>query len=210
MGLGVADGLIVTGNAYDNNIYCIGKGPSEVTVTASPKISANGDNVFIEGMVTDISPGTKGLLLSSRFPNGVPAVADESMQGWMEYLYEQQAMPTDAKGVTVTLDAVDPNGNFVNIGTVTSDASGMFKKAFTPEVPGEYTIIASFAGSKSYYTSYAETAIAVSDAPATPAPTAVPVESAADLYFVPAIAGIIVAIIIVGAVLALLMLRKRP
>jgi outer membrane protein assembly factor BamB len=210
MGLGVADGLIVTANEYDNNIYCIGKGPSEVTVTASPKISTNGDNVLIEGTVTDISPGTKGLLLSSRFPNGVPAVADESMGTWMEYLYEQQAMPTDAKGVEVTLDAVDPNGNFVHIGTVTSDSSGMFKKAFTPEVPGEYTIIASFAGSKSYYTSYAETAIAVSDAPATLAPTAAPVQSMADLYFVPVSAGIIVAIIIVGAVLALLMLRKRP
>jgi flagellar biosynthesis protein FliQ len=36
------------------------------------------------------------------------------------------------------------------------------------------------------------------------------VQSAADLYFVPAIIGVIVAIIIVGAVLALLMLRKRP
>jgi hypothetical protein len=32
----------------------------------------------------------------------------------------------------------------------------------------------------------------------------------ADLYFVPATIGIVVAIVIVGAVLALLLLRKRP
>jgi hypothetical protein len=207
--LGIADGYIIHASDYDNLIYCIGKGPSATTVEAPMTAITLGSSLVIRGTVTDISPGTKGLLLSSRFPNGVPAVADESMQGWMEYLYEQQAMPTDAKGVTVTLDAVDPNGNFVNIGTVTSDASGMFKKAFTPEVPGEYTIIASFAGSKSYYTSYAETAIAVSDAPATPAPTAVPVESAADLYFVPAIAGLFVFVAIIGVVI-ILVLRKRP
>jgi hypothetical protein len=32
----------------------------------------------------------------------------------------------------------------------------------------------------------------------------------ADTYFVPAMAGVIVAIIVVGAILALLLLRKRP
>jgi len=199
-GLGISDGRIISNSQYDNQILCIGKGPSATTVVASPKVSVNGDTVLIEGTVTDQSPGAKD----------TPAIADADMQAWMEYMYMQQAMPTDAKGVEVTLDAIDPNGNFVNIGTTTSDASGMFKKAFIPEVPGEYTIIATFAGSKSYGYSYAETAIAVSDAPATPAPTAAPMQSTADLYFVPAIAGIIVAIIIVGAVLALLMLRKRP
>ena len=40
-------------------------------------------------------------------------------------------------------------------------------------------------------------------------PTAALTQSAADMYFVPAVVGIIVAIVIVGAVLALLMLRKR-
>ena len=83
----------------------------------------------------------------------------------MEYLYEQQAMPTNAKGVEVTLDAIDPNNNFVHIGTATSDTSGLFSYVFTPEIPGKYTIIATFAGSKSYYSSYAETAIGVSEAP---------------------------------------------
>ncbi len=52
----------------------------------------------------------------------------------------QQAMPSNAKGVEVTLDTVDPNGNFVHIGTVTSDISGKFSYMWTPEVPGKYTV----------------------------------------------------------------------
>jgi hypothetical protein len=83
--------------------------------------------------------------------------------------WHQQAMPTNVKGVEVTLDTIDPNGNFIHIDTVTSDSSGMFKKMWTPDIPGEYTVIATFAGSKFYWSSYAETAIGVSEAP--PAPT---------------------------------------
>jgi len=206
---GFADGYIVTSSTYDNNIYCIGKGPTAATVTASPEVSVQGNSVLIKGTVTDISPGTNKLVQTARFPNGVPAIADADMQAWMEYLYMQQAMPTNAKGVEVTLDTVDPNGNFVHIGTVTSDLSGKFSYMWTPEVPGKYTVIATFAGSKSYYSSYTETAIGVSDAAPTLAPTAAPVQSAGDLYFVPAIAGLFVAIIVVGALLALLLLRKR-
>jgi len=46
---------------------------------------------------------------------------------------------------------LDPNNNFYQVGTATSDATGFFSLDFTPEVPGKYTIIASFAGSKAYY-----------------------------------------------------------
>jgi outer membrane protein assembly factor BamB len=199
MGAGIASGYIVTGNLYDNNIYCIGKGPSKLTVQAPMTGITAGNSVVISGTVTDQSPGAKG----------TPAIADVNMQAWMEYLYEQQAMPTNANGVPVTIDAVDPNGNFVNIGSVTSDLSGNFGFEWkTPDVPGKYTIIATFAGSNSYGSSYAETYAVVSDAPATPAPTAAPVESTADLYFVPAIAGLFVAIIVVG-LLIILVLRKR-
>ena len=51
---------------------------------------------------------------------------------------------------------------------------------------------------------------AVDPATATLAPTEQPVKSTTDMYFVPAVAAIIIVIIFVGAVLALLMLRKRP
>jgi hypothetical protein len=196
-GLAIADGYIVTGSNYDNNIYCIGKGPSAVTATAPDTVQPLGTPVLIKGTVTDQSPGAKG----------TPAMANTNMQAWMEYLYEQQAKPTNAKGVEVTLDALDPNGNFIHIGTVTSDMSGNFKKMFIPEVPGEYTIIATFAGSKSYGSSYAETAIGVSEAPAAPAAPEQP-QAAPDntLTIIAATIAIIAAVAIVG----LMMLRKRP
>jgi outer membrane protein assembly factor BamB len=161
----VADGSLVYYNCYDMQIYCLGKGPSATTVTASPKVSVHGSSVLIEGTVIDTAAGTKQNEQAARFPNGVPAVSDESMGAWMEYVYMQKPLPTNTTGVEASLDTLDPNGNFVHIGTVTSDASGMFKKAFVPEVPGEYTVIATFAGSASYYSSYAETAIYVQEAP---------------------------------------------
>ena len=76
-------------------------------------------------MVTDTSPGTKQNELAMKFPNGVPAVSDQSMTDWMEYLYMQQARPTDAKGVPVTLSVVDSNGNYREIGTTTT-SDGFF------------------------------------------------------------------------------------
>jgi hypothetical protein len=68
----------------------------------------------------------------------------------------------------------------------------------------------SFAGSEGYYPSNAVTAFAVDPAAPTPAPTDAPAESMSDMYFVPAVAGVIVAILVVGVVLALLLLKKRP
>jgi len=198
----VADGYLATFNDYDNQIYCFGKGQTATTVTASPKVSVHGDSVLIEGTVTDQSPGQTCLGIPAA---GTPAIADESMSAWMEYLYQQQPMPTNATGVEVTLDAVDPNGNFIHIDTVTSDVSGMFKKMFTPEVPGEYTIIVTFAGSKSYYSSYAETAIGVSPAPAATPPPEKLVLPPTEMYVI----GTGVAIIIAIAIVGILMLRKQ-
>jgi hypothetical protein len=145
-----------------------------------------------------------------RFPNGVAAVSDESQGDWMKYVYQQFECPANATGVEVVVEALDPNNNFYEVGRATSDGTGFYSVAFTPEVPGKYTIIASFAGSKAYYGSYAETAINVEEAPApTPEPTPTPA-SIADMYFLPVSIGMIVAIVVVGALLALLMLRKRP
>ena len=160
----LADGVLVTQNAYDNQIYAFGKGPSAMTVNANPKVSVNGDGVLIEGTVTDIAAGTKQNEQSARFPNGIPVVSDESMTPWMEYIYMQKPRPTDVKGVQVTITALDPNGNLKDIATVTSDSMGQFKKLWVPEVSGEYTIQAIFAGSESYWPTYAQTAIGVSQA----------------------------------------------
>jgi outer membrane protein assembly factor BamB len=206
----IGDSIIATQDTYDQRVYAIGKGPSATTLTASPKITVHGSSVIVEGTVTDISPGTEDYALTARFPNGVPAVADDSMSDWMLYLYKQFPRPTNATGVEVTLDAIDPNNNFVHIGTATSDSSGTFSFMWEPEVPGKYTVIATFAGSEAYYASYAQTAIGVEEAPeATPGPTPTP-PSVAEQYFIPATVGMVVAIVAVGAILALLMLRKRP
>ena len=160
-GYGFADGYMVYLQYSDLQIYCIGKGPSATTVTASPKVSVHGNSVLVEGSVTDISAGTKSSALTTRFPNGVPAIADESMSRWMEYVYMQMPMPMNATGVPVTLDAIDPNGNFISIGTTTSDLSGFYSLMWEPEIEGKYTVIATFEGSDSYWASYAETAIGV-------------------------------------------------
>jgi hypothetical protein len=120
----------------------------------------------------------------------------------------QKPKPTNATGVEVKLDVLDANGNYRNIGTATSDANGFYSFAWDPDISGKYTVVATFGGSDSYWRSTAETAFNVVEAPEpTPEPTPVPA-SAADLYFVPSVIGIIVAIVVVGVVL-LLMLRKR-
>jgi len=135
-------------------------------------------------------------------------VSDASQGVWMEYVYMQKPKPTDVTGVEVIVSVLDPNGNCYEVGRTTSDASGFFKLAFEPLVPGEYTVIASFEGSESYWPSQAETAIYVEEAPAaTPEPTPTPA-SVADLYLVPGIIAIIAAIAVVGLVI-ILMLRKR-
>jgi hypothetical protein len=146
--------------------------------------------------------------LTARFPNGVPVVADANMSAWMEYVYMQFPRPTDVVGVDVTISVLDPNNNVYDVGTVTSDASGSFCCEFTPQVPGLYTVTATFAGSKSYWPSYAETHLKVNEAPT---PTAEPTPSPApmtDMYVTGFGAGMIIAIAVVGLLLVM-MLRKR-
>jgi hypothetical protein len=205
----MADGTLVYYNYYDNQLYAVAKGPSQTSVTASPKVSNNGDKVLVEGNVFDISAGTKQKEQAARFPTGVPAVSDASQSAWMEYVYMKQERPTNATGVPVTISIIDPNGNYQVVGTATSDANGAFALPFTPQIEGQYVVYATFAGTGSYYGSHAETAIFVDQAAATQAPAATATPSAADLYFIPAVAGIVVAIFI-AAVAIMLVLRKKP
>ncbi len=207
----VADGYNTFFNGYDNQIYVVGRGPSQTTVQAPLTGITAGNSVTIQGTVTDISAGTKQTEQVADFPNGVPVASDASMSQWMSYVYQQQPLPTNFTGVTVTLTAIDPNGNYITLGKATTDANGLFSYSWqSPQVPGKYTITATFAGTNGYWPSNAQTAVTVQSAPsATSAPTPTPT-SVADTYFVPAIAGLFVLIILVGAVLALLMLRKHP
>jgi hypothetical protein len=206
----MGDSIIATMDTYDQRVYAIGKGPSQVTVSANPGVLPLCEGVMLQGYVTDISPGTNDDILKMRFPNGVPAVADESMSEWMLYVYKQFARPMNTAGVIVSLDVMDANGNYRNIGTTTTDANGFYSFDWIPDIEGKYTVYASFGGSRAYYSSFAETAFAVGPAPVTPAPTEAPAESAADMYFVPAVAGLFVLIIVVLVLVVLLMFKKHP
>ncbi len=204
----IGDSIIATMNSYDQRIYAIGKGPSATTVSAPNTGVQLGASVVISGMVTDISPGTNDLALKMRFPNGVPAVADEYMGEWMKYVYMQFERPKNVQGVPVTIDVLDANGNYRNIGTAVSDADGFFSFAWTPDIEGKYTVVAGFAGSKSYYPSRALAAFMVDPAPPAPAQPEPAPPNMTDTYVVYAAIAIIAAIAIFG-VLTLLAVRKR-
>jgi outer membrane protein assembly factor BamB len=206
----IGDSIMAGLNAgYDNRIYAFGKGASATSVEASPKVSTNGDKVLVEGYVTDIAPGLKKYDIAARFPNGVPAVSDASMTDFMQYVWMQYPTRPACTGVPVTIFVTDPNGNSYQVATATSDASGFYSTNFIPEVPGQYTIMAVFEGTKSFYGSNAETAINVGDEPqATATPTIAEETSTVEAYFVPAVIAIIAAIAIVGVV-TMLMIKKR-
>jgi outer membrane protein assembly factor BamB len=194
----LADGYMVEANAYDNQIYCFGKGQTATTVAAPDTVQPFGTSILIKGRVNDQSPGAMG----------TPAISDESMSPWMEYVYMQQPKPTNATGVTVLLQTIDPNGNLYDIGTATSDSDGLYSLLWEPPVPGKYTIIATFAGSESYWPSHAETALGIAEEPqATVAPTAPPAPMT-DTYVLGIGTAIIIVVLAVGIVLVLIV-RKR-
>jgi len=204
----IADGYLLSYNSYDCQIYTYGKGQTDTSITIQDDAVTDGDSILVKGMVTDQSPGTKDSNRVARFPDGVPAMSDENMSAWMEYVYMQQPKPTEAIGVDVTITVLDPNGNCYDVATTTTNVDGFYSATFTPLVPGKYTVYATFAGSESYWPSSAVTALNVENAPeATPAPTPTPAPMT-DTYVLGIGAGSIIAIIAIGLVV-ILMLRKR-
>ncbi len=205
----VADGYLVEWNGYDNQIYTFGKGQTAITASIQNDVLSEGGTVFIKGRVTDNSPGTKDADRAARFPDGVPAVSDESMSAFMEYVYMQQAKPTNTTGVPVTLSVIDSNGNYRQIGTTTTDAAGYYSYPWTPDITGAYTVIAQFGGSESYWPSTTRTSFIVNPAAATATPQPTTTPSMADLYFLPSVIGIALLIVVCFAV-TILLLKKRP
>jgi hypothetical protein len=203
----ISDGYLVAGNSADGNIYVYGKGQSSTTVSAPQTAITSGTSAVISGTVLDQSPAQPG----------TPCVAACSMSTYMEYLHMQQPIGglwnnETIYGVPVSIDAVDPNGNFVHIATVTSDGTtGTFAYTWTPTTTGNYKITATFAGDDSYGSSFAAAYAAVSTAPTT-APTtsatqATGVATTTDLLTYIAVA--VIAIIIAIAILGVLLLRKH-
>ncbi|TRO53013.1 hypothetical protein E2P61_02350, partial [Candidatus Bathyarchaeota archaeon] len=102
----IADGIMVTLNAYDNQLYAWGKGPTRMTVDA-PSVGVTAETpVTVRGTITDISAGSLQEAQAARFPNGLPCVSEESQQLWMEYVYMQQPRPTNTTGVDVTISVL--------------------------------------------------------------------------------------------------------
>jgi len=198
----VANGYVL-GTDSDNGIqYCIGKGQTKTTVEAPLTGIPAKTSVMIKGTVLDLSPGA---------PN-TPAISDADMSQWMDYLYGQNATllnnPPTPAGVTVRLSAQNSNGDVIDIGTVTSESSGLFKKMWTPTSEGEYTVYATFDGSEAYFGSYAATALGVTKATES---TNGPSQQTIPDYTMTIIAGviaIILAVAIVGITL-FFALRKR-
>ncbi len=196
----IADGYIASFNNYDSAVYSLGKGQTSTAVEAPMTAVTVGSKMVIQGSVLDQSPGA---------PN-TPAISDNDMTQWMEYLYMQQPIPADAVGVPVSIDAIDPNHNNIHVGDAVSDQSGHYAYTWaTPNVPGQYTIIAHFLGTKSYFASSAETTAYVSEPAPTPTPAPVTAAPPTDMYIAAGVVAIIIAIAIVGA-LILIAVKKRP
>ena len=159
---GIADGYLAVSNSYDAYMYIIGKGESATTVEAPLTAVPLGQSIVIKGTVLDMSPAQPG----------TPCVSKDSMTTQMEYLHMQY--PIDGlyhnetiTGVPVTLTAVDSDGNWIDIGTTTTNGYyGTFGIEWTPPDESKYEIIASFEGDDSYGSSGASTFVSVGLAPA--------------------------------------------
>jgi hypothetical protein len=196
----IAYGVLIATDSTNGFTYAFGKGETQTTVSAQNDVYTKGNTILLKGTVLDMSAAQ----------NGTAAIADADQEGWMEYLHMQQPFPTNAKGVTVSLDALDPNNNYVHIGNATSDTTGKYSFGWTPEIEGKYTIIASFYNTEAYYGSTAETAVYVGAAPASSTPAGEQTQPVTDLTPVLyAVIGIGIAILIAIAVVGLLLIRKR-
>ncbi len=223
----IADGKYVTHNCYDNQIYAFGKGPSGITLNAPNVAVTKGTPVILSGSVSDVSPGAKQLVSDGKF-NIVPLVSDADQGTFMNYLYQQQQMPANVKGVNLHLTAFDPNGNTVEIGTATSDSSGFYHISWVPDITGSFVVTAAFEGSNSYYPSAAKAAVGITPTPSasvgpSTTPTITPIGSPTPIISatptnaptpnapmpVALYVAIAAAVVIIMVVAAAVVLRKR-
>ena len=207
----IADSVLMGWNGYDGQIYGFGVGPSQTTITAPDVGVTTATTITLSGRVTDISAGAKQDVVAANFPHGLPCVSDASMTQFMEGVYEQQPMPTNTTGVPVTLYVLDSNNNYRSIGTTTTNANGFYSFNWKPDIAGNYTVTATFAGTQSYYGSSGQAAFYANAPSATQAPIATPAANLATASDVTmGIAVAVIAIIIAIAIVGVLLLRKKP
>jgi hypothetical protein len=200
-----ADGYLTVPSA-EGCLYVFGKGQSQTTVNAPATSIAVGEKAIIQGTVLDLSPAQRS----------TPCVSKDSMATQMEYLHIQHPIDGSYHNVTITgvpvsIDAVDPNGNTVHIGEVTTEGySGTYGFEWQPEIAGTYQITATFMGDESYGSSFATTYVTVSEVPAA-SPTATSISfDAVNNTVITVVIGAAIAIIIAIAIVGLLILRRKP
>jgi outer membrane protein assembly factor BamB len=113
---------------------------------------------------------------------------------------------TSAVPMTVYFSKGD-SSNPISI-SATTDGNGGFTVKYTPDMTGDWTVVASWAGDATHSASSSQIQTLTVTEPATPMPTQTP-QSMADIYFLPMSIAIIVAIIVVG-IATMLTLRKKP
>ncbi len=201
-----SDGYMAASASYSGQMAVFGKGQSATTVSVPQAGIVSGAPVTIAGTILDKSAAQED----------TPAISDESMATWMDYLHFQ--MPIDGlyhnitvTGVPVTIYVTDPNGNTNVAGTATSDASGSFGLSWTPTLAGDYKITAAFGGSASYGSSFASAYATVAAVhpteTSTPQPTTNNAATTGDLLTYIAVA--VIAMIITVAIATVLILRKH-
>ena len=130
------------------------------------------------------------------------------MSEWMMYVYKTEQMPAMPMGVTVYLEAIEPDGAYLYIGETTTDMYGNYGMEFTPAKEGKYMIMASFKESSAYYGSTDTAYLAVgpqvtASGPITPEPThGTPIITTE-------VAIILIAAIAAIVIIAFLVMRKR-
>jgi hypothetical protein len=198
----MGDSIIATMDTYDQQIYAIGKGPSELSVSVSNPIATAGVPVMISGTVMDVSPGTKSADAQLRFPKGVPAVSDASQSEWMLYVYKAMQPSHDITGIDISVYAYDTaTEEVIPIGTAQSDSSGRYAITWTPTKAGTYDVYAYFEGTGAFYGDTAKSETAVFDAPVTPPPEPTPPY---EWYIIAAA----IIVIVVNLIVALLLRKK--
>ena len=205
----IGDNIIAGMDTYDNRIYAMGKGPTKVTTDPIGMSVDLGRAVVVTGTVTDISAGTQDSSIALRFPNGVPAVSDESQSDWMLYVYKQFQLPANATGVPLSLSVIDANGNHRTVATTTSDVNGHYSFTWTPDISGTYIVYVTFGGSAAYWPSVGQSAFTVEEISSPTSSTGGTSGNAADMYLLPGIIAIIIVIIVVGVIIVVVVSRKH-
>ncbi len=165
---------MTTLNAYDNQIYAYGKGPSKTTVSAPQRWrnhhnTDHNDWFSHRHLCRRITTGSCGELpqwLTMRFRRKHDAVHGVCLHA--------AARATQRNRCPSDISVIDANGNYRTIGSTTTNGLGDYSFTWKPDIQGNYTVYATFAGTQSYYGSTASTGFYASSPAATPAPTATP------------------------------------